>query len=143
MNSRPTGTTNLLPIESTRWRERLKQRIQMETAILRALIRWGIAESAAEVCRSLEEHFGPVLEAHVDASLVQPVRSSGHDRTFVRELLREAYLRTREIPRRGVTQDRLHDGLLTGFEELSLEIIQCYEGFLFRPERSAQSGKAA
>jgi len=143
MNSRTTGTTNLLPIESTRWREHLKQRIQMETAILRALIRWGMAESAAEVCRSLEEHFGLVLETHVDTSLVQPVRPSGHDRTFVRELLREAYLRTREIPRRGVMQDRLHDGLLTGFEELSLEIIQCYEGFLFRPERSAQNGKAA
>jgi hypothetical protein len=143
MNSRPTGNTNLLPIESTRWREHLKQRIQMETAILRALIRWGMAESAAEVCRSLDEHFGLVMQAHVDASLVQPVRPSAHDRTFVRELLREAYLRTREIPRRGVTQDRLHDGLLTGFEELSLEIVQCYEGFLFRPERSAQNGKAA
>jgi len=115
----------------------------METAILRALIRWGMAESAAEVCRSLEEHFGDVLESQIDASLVRPVRPSESDRTFVRELLREAYLRTREIPRRGVTQDRLHDGLLTGFEELSLEIVQCYEGFLFRPERSAQSGKAA
>ncbi len=55
----------------------------------------------------------------------------------------QAYLRTREIPRRGVTQDRLHDGLLTGFEELSLEIVQCYDGFLFRSERSAQNGKAA
>jgi hypothetical protein len=143
MNSRSAGATNLLPIESTRWREHLKQRIQMETAILRALIRWGMAESATEVCRSLEEHFGLVLEAHVDTSLVQPVRPSGQDRTFVRELLREAYLRTREIPRRRATQERLHDGLLTGFEELSHEIVQCYEGFMFRSERSAQNGKAA
>ena len=143
MNSRITGAPNLLPIESSRWREHLKQRIEMETTILRALIRWGMAESAAEVCRSLEEHFDLVLEAQVDTSLVQPVRPSTHDRTFVRELLREAYLRTREIPRRGVMQDRLHDGLLTGFEELSLEIVQCYEGFLRRYERSAQSGKAA
>ena len=134
---------NALPIESTRWRENLKQRIQMETGVLRALIRWGMAESAADVCRSLEEHFGNVLEAHIDASLVQPVRPSGQDRTFVRELLREAYLRTREIPRCGVTQERLHDGLLTGFEQLSLEIVQCYEGFLSRSERSVQSGKAA
>ena len=114
----------------------------METAILRALIRWGMAESAADVCRSLEEHFGDALEAEVDASRVQPGRSSVHDRTFVRELLRAAYLRTREIPRRGVTQERLHDGLLTGFEELSLEIVQCYD-VLFRSERSAQNGKAA
>ena len=143
MNSRPAGTANALPIESTRWREHLKERIQMETAILRALIRWGMAESAADVCRSLEEHFGDALEAELDASRVQPVRSSVHDRTFVRELLRAAYLRTREIPRRGVTQERLHDGLLTGFEELSLEIVQCYDGFLFRSERSAQNGKAA
>ncbi|MGH9429502.1 MAG: hypothetical protein ACRD2L_24720 [Terriglobia bacterium] len=143
MNSRYGGTMHALPIESTRWREHLKQRIQMETAILRALIRWGMAEAAADVCRNLEEHFGDALEAHVDTSLVQPVRPSAHDGAFVRELLREAYLRTREIPRRRLTQERLHDGLLTGFEELSLEIVQCYEGFLFRSERSAQSGKAA
>jgi len=143
MNPRPGGTMQALPIESTRWRERLKQRIQMETAVLRALIQWGMAESAADLCRSLEEYFGDALEAHIDASLGQSLRLSGQDRTFVRELLREAYLRTREIPRRGVTQERLHDGLLTGFEELSLEIVQCYEGFLFRSERSAQSGKAA
>lgn len=114
----------------------------MESAILRALIRWGMAESASDVCRSLEEHFGDALESY-DTKLVQPVRPSGQDRTFVRELLREAYLRTREIPRRGLTQERLHDGLLTGFEELSVEIVQYYEGFLFRPDRSAQSGKAA
>ena len=142
MNPRPGGTMNALPIESTRWRERLKERIQMETAILRALIRWGMAESAADVCRSLDEYFGDASE-HIDASLVQPVRSLGHSRTFVRELLRTAYLRTRGIPRCGVTQERLHDGLLTGFEELSLEIVQCYEGFLFRSEQSAQNGKAA
>jgi|GEM_PF-2014393 hypothetical protein len=143
MNSRPAGTMNTLPIESTRWREHLKKRIQMETAILGALIRWGIAESAVDVCRSLEEHFGDVLELQIEANLARPVRPSESDRTFVRGLLREAYLRTREIPRRGATQERLHDGLLTGFEELSIEIVQCYGGFLFRPERSAQSGKAA
>lgn len=142
MSSRSESTMNALPIESTRWRERLKARIQMESAILRALIRWGMAESAADVCRSLEEHFGDALESY-DTKLVQPVRPSAQDRTFVREMLREAYLRTREIPRRGLTQERLHDGLLTGFEELSVEIVQYYEGFLFRPDRSAQSGKAA
>jgi hypothetical protein len=143
MNSRPASTMNALPIESTRWREHLKKRIQMETTILGALIRWGIAESAADVCRSLEEHFGDVLESQIDASLVQPVRPSESDRTFIRGLLREAYLRTREIPRRGPTQERLHDGLLTGFEELSKEIVQGYEGFLSRSERSTQNGKAA
>ena len=143
MNPRLGGTMNALPIESKDWRERLKQRIQLESTILRTLIRWGMVESAAEVVRSLEEHFGDVLEAHSDASLVQPVRPSGHDRAFVRELLRETYVRTREIPRRGATQERLHDGMLTGFEELSLEIVQCYDEFLFRSERSAQSGKAA
>ena len=143
MSPRSGDTMQTLPIESPRWRERLKQRIQMETAILRALIQWGLAESAADVCRGLEEHFGDALKAHIDESLLQPVRPSGQERTFVRELLREAYLRTREIPRHGVTQERLHDGLLTGFEQLSLQIVQCYEGFLFRSERSAQSGKAA
>ena len=143
MNSRPAGTTNLLPIESTFWREHLKQRISLETAILRALIQWGMAESACDVCRSLEGHFGDPLEARLDASVQQPFRPSGQDRAFVRDLLREAYLRTREIPRRGVTQERLHDGLLTGFEELSLEILQSFEGFLFRTERRVQSERAA
>jgi len=129
---------NSLPIESTRWREHLKQRIGLETTILRALIQWGMAESASDICRSLDEHFGEALEAQTNSSWRQPVRPSGQDRTFVRELLREAYLRTREIPRRGVTQERLHDGLLTGFEELSLEIIQCYDGFLFKTACSAE-----
>ena len=49
---------NSLPIESTLWREHLKQRIGMETSILRLLIQWGMAESAFDVWRSLEEHFG-------------------------------------------------------------------------------------
>lgn len=143
MSSKPGSTMNALPIESKLWREGLKHRIQMESAILRALIRWGMAESAADVSRSLEEHFGSALEAQVDASPVPIAPPAVHDRAFVRELLREAYLRTREIPRRGVIQARLHDSLLTGFEELSLEIVQCYEGFLFRSERNAQRGKAA
>jgi hypothetical protein len=132
---------NALPIESKYWREHLKQRILLETAILRTLIQWGMAESASDICRSLEEHFGDGLEVEINTR--RAVRPSGQDKVFVRDLLREAYLRTRDIPRRGVTQERLHDGLLTGFEELSLEIVQCYEGFLFRSERSAQSGKAA
>ena len=143
MKSSTGGVMNSLPIESARWREHLKQRIGLETAILRALIQWGMAESACDVCRSLEEHFGDALEAQLDASVRQEVRPSGQDRAFVRDLLREAYLRTREIPRRGVTQERLHDGLLTGFEELSLEILQSFEGFLFRTERRAQSEEAA
>jgi len=134
---------NALPIESKCWREYLKQRILLETAILRRLIQWGMAESASDICRSLEEHFGDGTEIQGERRLPQDIRSSGQDKVFVRDLLREAYLRTRDIPRRGMTQERLHDGLLTGFEELSLEIVQCYEGFLFRSERSAQSGKAA
>jgi hypothetical protein len=141
MNPRTGGFMNALPIESKCWREHLKERILLETAILRTLIQWGMAESASDICRSLEEHFGDGLEVEINAR--RAVRPSGQDKVFVRDLLREAYLRTRDIPRRGMTQERLHDGLLTGFEEPSLEIVQCYEGFLFRCERSAQSGKAA
>ena len=133
---------NSLPIESTRWREHLKQRIGLETAILRALIQWGMAESASEVCRSLEEYFGDVLESQLDASL-SACSTFRTGQSVCSNLLRETYLRTREIPRRRVTQERLHDGLLTGFEALSLEIFKCYEAFLFRPERSARSEKAA
>ena len=134
---------NSLPIESTCWREHLKQRISLETSILRALIQWGMAESAFEVWRRLEEHFGHPFEAQLDATLKKPLQPSEHDRAFVRNLLRDVYLRTREIPRRGLTQSRLHDGLLTGFEELSLEILQCYKSFLFSTERRANCEKAA
>ena len=126
---------NSLPIESTLWREHLKQRIGMETSILRFLIQWGMAESAFDVWRCLEDHFGDPVEA-------QLVRPSEH-RGFVRDLLRDAYLRTRDIPRCGLTQARLHDGLLTGFEELSFQILQCYKSFVSWSERCAQSEKAA
>jgi hypothetical protein len=137
MNTNTGGFVNSLPIESTRWREVLKQRIALETAILRALIEWGMAESAVDVCRSLDEHFGADLETH------QLVRPSGPDRAFVRELLREAYLRTRDIPRRAATQERLHDGMLTGFEDLALAILCCYERFRCKPEYGAQTERAA
>ena len=74
---------------------------------------------------------------------LKPRPAFGADRAFVRDLLREAYLRTRDIPRRGLTQARLHDGLLTGFEELSFQILQCYKSFVSWSERCAQSEKAA
>jgi hypothetical protein len=133
---------NALPIESKCWREHLKQRICLETAILRALIQWGMAESASDICRSLEEHFGDGMEPQSDTRLRQPVRPSGQDKAFVRDLLREAYLRTRDIPRRGVMQERLHDGLLTGFEQLAVEILRSYEGLILTLERN-DSDKAA
>jgi len=141
MTSKSGGLMNSLPIESIHWRERLKQRIGLEAGILRALIRWGMAESASDVCRGLEEHFGSTLESQIEKTVTRPVRHSAADRVFVRDLLREAYLRTREIPRRSVTQERLHDGLLTGFDELSHQILLCYEGFL--SESSALDEKAA
>ena len=112
------------------------------------LIQWGMAESASEVWRSLEEHFGDPFEAQLDATLKKLVPPSEQDRAFVRDLLREAYLRTRDIPRRGLTQARLHDGLLTGFEELSFQILQCYEEFSVRtrtlcPVRKGSLGYSA
>ena len=134
---------NSLPIESACWREYLKQRIGLETAVIRALIQWGMAESASEVCRSLEQHFGGGLETQLDARLQRPVRFSGPDRAFVRDLLREVYLRTREIPRRKATQERLHDGLLTSFEELALLIVRCYEEFPFNAGVLGQTEQAA
>jgi hypothetical protein len=134
---------NSLPIESSCWREHLRQRIKLETSIFRALIQWGMAESACEVCRTLEEHFGDYLEAQSNASLRKHVRPSEHDRAFVRSVLQEAFLRTRQIPRWGLTQARLHDGVLTGFEELSLSILQCYEGFLSSTQRCGEREKAA
>jgi hypothetical protein len=133
---------NTLPIESTRWREHFKERIQLEAGILRTLIRWGTAESASDICRSLEEHLEVVLE-RAAARLPQPVWLSAREKAFVQELLREAYLRTREIPRHRLTEQRLHQGLLTAFEEPAREIVQCYERFFSRTEIQARSEKAA
>jgi hypothetical protein len=125
------------------WRENLKQRIKLEASIFRVLIQWGMAESASDVCRSVEEHFNATTDANLDVSLMKLTRPSEQDRVFVRDLLRDVYLRTREIPRQGLTQARLHDGLLTGFEELSISILQCYERFMSWTESCAQGEKAA
>ena len=134
---------NSLPIESPYWRQHLKQRIGLETAILRSLIQWGMAESSSDVCRGLEERFGDVWELQPVGGLQQSVRLSADDRSFVRELLNRVYMRTRDIPRRVVVQGRLHDGLLTGFEELAFEIVHSYEKFCFTPERFTRNDKAA
>lgn len=115
----------------------------MECAILRALIQWGLTESASDICRSLEEHFGAALESCLDGDSLRSIHLSAQDRGFVRDLLRDAYLRTREIPRRGIAQARLHEGLLTGFEELARQIIRSYEELLLKPERVARGERAA
>jgi hypothetical protein len=134
---------NSLPIEMTHWREHLKRQIDLETAILRVLIQWGMVESALDVCRSLEEHFCNASEPHFDKRLPQSVQPSAEDRAFVRDLLQKAYLRTRQIPRRETTQERLHDGLLTGFEGLALEILRCYRAFSGRGELGVLKERAA
>src|SRR5262245_51326506 len=129
MKLRTGGPMKSLPIEMTHWREHLKRQIDLETAILRALIQCGMFESASDVCRCLEDHFCYILEPHFDRRLRQSVQPSAGDRAFVRDLLQNAYLRTRQIPRRETTQERLHDGLLTGFDGLALEILHCYQAF--------------
>lgn len=132
---------NSLPIELTRWRDDLKERIRLEASVLRALIQWGMVESACEVCRGLEAHFEVAPEGDFGGSSRQ--RLSAQDKAFVRDLLQEAYLRTREIPRHRIIQERLHDGLLTGFEELALEVIRCYEEFSSRTGVQVEREKAA
>src|SRR5262245_54311072 len=127
----------------THWREHLKRQIDLETAILRVLIQWGMVESASDVCRSLEEHFCNALEPHSDARFRQSVQPSAEDRAFVRDLLQKVYLRTRQIPRRETTQERLHDGLLTGFDGLALEILQCYRAFSDGAEGGIRTERAA
>ena len=134
---------NSLPIESPCWRVDLRQRIGLETAILRSLIQWGMAESSSDVCRGLEEYFDNVREDRLHSSAWQSAQRRANARPFVRDLLTRAYLRTRVIPRRGALQERLHNGLLTGFEELALEILHAYDAFCFVPERDARSERAA
>jgi hypothetical protein len=114
----------------------------LERSIIRKLIQWGFTDSAFEIHRTIEERFNAALESPADLA-VPTFRLPHHDRVQIREVLRERYLKTREFPRRRGCSELLQRGLLTGFEELSAELIQLYEEQFQQRAQNLASERAA
>ena len=134
---------NHLPVESPDWREDFKSRISFEHAVLRTLIEWGFTESAFDIYRMMEERFNDALESQAYHSRSDFFRLPEKDKAWVGEILSEYYLRTREIPRRRSCQERLHNALVTGFEELTRGLVLLYERHMRGQVKAATSERAA
>ena len=132
-----------LPVEDSQWLEDFKTRILLEKSIVRKLIQWGFTDSAFEIHRTIEERFATALESYGNPSTPSVFRLPDNDRIQVKEILREHYLQTREFPRRRNRKELLQRGLLTGFEELSSELIRLYEQQLQLRVRALASERAA
>src|SRR5262245_4245008 len=118
---------NFLPVEDSQWLEDFKARILLERSIVRKLIQWGFTDSAFEIHRAIEERFSVALESFAHLNVPSVFRLPLDDRIQVKEILRERYLQIREFPRQRSCKELLQRGLLTGFEQLSSELIQLYE----------------
>jgi hypothetical protein len=134
---------SFLPVEDSRWLEDFKARILLERSIIQKLIQWEFTDSAFEIHRVIEERFSAALESFADRSTQAVFHLPHSDRAQIKEMLRERHLQTREFPRRRSRRELLQRGLLTGFEELSAELIQLYEEQLQRRAQSLASEKAA
>jgi len=134
---------SLLPVEDPRWLDNFRARIFLERSILRKLIQWGFTDSAFQIHRTIEQIFNVALESPADQGVPAAFRLPHHDRVKIREVLRERYLKTREFPRRRGCSELLQRGLLTGFEELSAELIQLFEEQLQQRARNLASERAA
>jgi len=119
---------NALPVESLDWVADFKSRVELEQSIFRILIRWGLAESALDIQRIVEERLEDALHGLVEGS--QQLHMSAEAKTGISELLRNTYLKMRDIPRRRVCQERLHNALLTGFAGVTDELVQACENYL-------------
>ena len=134
---------NHLPVESPDWREDFKSRVSLEHAVLKILIEWGFTESAFDIYRMMEARFNDALESQAYQGGSGLFRLPEKDKSWVGEILREYYLRTREIPRRRSCQERLHNALLSGFEEMTGELVLVYERYLRSRVKVATSKQAA
>ena len=134
---------SLLPVEDPHWLDNFKARIFLERSIIRKLIQWGFTDSAFEIHRTIEERFNAALESSPDPGIPATFHLPHHDRVQIGEVLRERYLKTREFPRRRRCSELLQRGLLTGFEELSAELIQLYEEQFQQRARNLASERAA
>ena len=92
---------NPLPIESSDWLTDFKYQIAREHSIFRILIQWGLTESISDIQRILEEHLDQALSAPARANGPPAVQLSREQKRQVADALRDTYLKTRDIPRRG------------------------------------------
>ncbi len=133
----------VLPLQAPGWLDQFKARLALESSVLRILIQWGLTECAFDIYKKIEEQCNDALESRFSRDPSQAFRLSEGERNRIREILREHYLRTRGIPRRRGCQELLHNGLLTGFEELGGRLAQLYEDYLQGLAHGSAGEKAA
>ncbi len=131
-----------LPIEVSCWLEGFKAKVGLESTVVKVLIGWGLTEHAFDIYKKIEKRFDDALEF---SGLKQgnPFRLPEEERLHIREILKEHYLKTRDLPCRRTFREKLHNGFLTGFEELSDLLIGLYEEHLYRLSRMSSQEKAA
>ena len=131
-----------LPIEGPGWRDNFKARVGLECAMVRLLIRWGLTEHAFDIFGKVDKRFNEALELSAwknDSAFRLPQE----DRMQIRQILREHYLKTRDLPCRYTCKAKLHNGFLTGFEELANLLVALYEAYLHQLSRLPSPEKAA
>jgi hypothetical protein len=133
---------SVLPIEGFCWRDNFKARVGLEGAIVRLLIRWGLTEHAFDIYRKIEKQFNEALESFAWKSDSR-FRLPKADRIQIQEILREHYLKTRDLPCRRAFKEKLHNGFLTGFEELSDLLVGLYEEYVHQFSRAPSREEAA
>ena len=132
-----------LPVESPAWREEFREKVALERAVLKTLIQWGLTESAFDIQKTFEGWFQHALESHCPGKGPRVFRLPEAEKARLGEMLRNAYLRTREFPRRHSCQELLHGALLTGFAELTGQLVRLYEQHLDRQLTSSIKEQAA
>jgi hypothetical protein len=133
----------LLPVEAPGWLDHFKAQIVLESSIIRKLIQWGFTESAFDIYKKIEERFNDALESQTYRRSSLDFYLPEEDKIRIREVLRQYYVKTREIPRRRGCRELLQNGLLTGFEELSGHLVQLYEQHLQGPALMQDTEKVA
>jgi hypothetical protein len=134
---------DLLPVEALGWLDHFKARISLESSIVRMLMQWGFNEYAFDIYKKIGEQFNNALESHSYKDSSRCFRLPEKGKAQIREMLRDHYVKTRDIPRRRGCQELLHNGLLTGFEELSTKLVQLYEEYLRHLGQIPSGEKAA
>jgi hypothetical protein len=119
-----------------------KARVGLESAMVRLLIRWGLTEHAFDILGKIEKRFNEALELSAWKNR-SCFRLPEGDRLQIREILREHYLKTRDLPCRRAFKEKLHNGFLTGFEELSDLLVGLYEEYLHQLSRVPSRQEAA
>ena len=132
-----------LPIESPEWRDEFREKVALERAVLKTLIQWGLTESAFDIQKAFELRFQQTMEAQTSRKSTGAFRLPEEEKARFGEMLREDYLRTREVPSRRSCQELLHSALLTGFAELTGQLVRLYEQHLERQLASSVKEQAA